>query len=448
MESVLANFGSKGQKNNLIINVEDLILKTLNKFIGLTFLLCLVFSSVLLSNTTSNYFEKSDSLKLLEKYSLFSEYHKNKDFESAIPYGWEVLEMDPAKFRKWIYYKMEDAVWYLHDSTDVSPEMKESIEDTIIYLYDLAIEHFPEEKAYFESHKAFILEGWLDAPAEEIIAEYEKAIQDDVDMSSYYYNRLGKLYIKNASDENDFKTKALDLYTYLSEREPDNPQWPAELEGLVENIDQLVDLTKKNWLNNKENLGKAWKFVQMAIRAGNYPEAIEGLEFLVEKSPETVNYWNQLATAYQKTDQLKNAEGALLNLIEIDPDAKEHYLNLGINYGKMGKLSKARKYYIKASAVGGSWALPIYYEGSLYEKSARACNFDFETKMVYQLAVDTYRKAVRLDPSLTDAKNRIGALSTSVPTQEDYFFRGYKSGQVLPITGDCFAWIGKSVTVP
>ena len=84
MESVLANFGSKGQKNNLIINVEDLILKTLNKFIGLTFLLCLVFSSVLLSNTTSNYFEKSDSLKLLEKYSLFSEYHKNKDFESAL----------------------------------------------------------------------------------------------------------------------------------------------------------------------------------------------------------------------------------------------------------------------------------------------------------------------------------------------------------------------------
>jgi tetratricopeptide (TPR) repeat protein len=343
---------------------------------------------------------------------------------------------------------MEDGLWYLHDSTDVSPELNESIEDTIIYLYDLAIEHFPEQKAYFESHKAFILEGWLEAPYEEIIAEYEKAIEDDKEMSSYYYNRLGLLYIVNASDENDYKTKALDLYTYLQNREPDNPQWPQELVGLVDNIDQLVELRKKNWYNDKDNLGKAWDFVKIAMRAENYPEAIEGLEFLVEKSPETVNYWNQLATAYQKTDQLKNAENALLKLIEIDPEAKEHYLNLGIVYGDMGKLSKARRYYIKASEVGGGWALPIYYEGFLYEKSARACKFDFETKMVYQLAVDTYRKAARMDPSLTQAKDRIGALSTSVPTQEDYFFRGYKSGQVLPIAGDCFTWIGKSVAVP
>jgi tetratricopeptide (TPR) repeat protein len=169
---------------------------------------------------------------------------------------------------------------------------------------------------------------------------------------------------------------------------------------------------------------------------------------LVEKSPETINYWNQLATCYQKTDQLSNAERALLKLIEIDPDAKEHYLNLGIVYGDMGKLSNARRYYIKASEVGGGWALPIYYEGFLYEKSARGCKFDFEAKMVYQLAVDTYRKALKMDSSLTQARDRISALATSVPTQEDYFFRGYKSGQVLPIKGECFDWIGKSVTVP
>jgi tetratricopeptide (TPR) repeat protein len=429
-------------------NIEEKVLKNNNKIFLTIFFVVLFSTSKIYSNNFISKPVDCDSLEVLKLYSLFSEYHKNKDFASALPYGWQVLECDADKFRKWIYYKMEDGLWYLHDSTDISPEVNKSIEDTIIYLYDLAIEHYPEEKAYFESHKAFILEGWLEAPDEEVITEYEKAIKHDKNMSSYYYNRLGKLYIKNISDDNDYKTKALDIYTYLSELEPDNPLWPAELEGLVENIDQLVELTKKNWLNDKEDLGKAWKFVQMALRAENYPEAIEGLEFLVEKSPETVNYWNQLATAFQKTDQLKNAENALLKLIDIDPDAKEHYLNLGIVYGDMGKLSKARRYYINASEVGGGWALPIYYEGFLYEKSARACNFDFETKMVYQLAVDTYRKAVRMDASLTQATDRISALSTSVPTQEDYFFRGYKSGQVLPIAGDCFSWIGKSVTVP
>ena len=40
----------------------------------------ILFSSSIYSNNLPNYLEKSDSLKILEKYSLFSEYHKNKDF--------------------------------------------------------------------------------------------------------------------------------------------------------------------------------------------------------------------------------------------------------------------------------------------------------------------------------------------------------------------------------
>jgi tetratricopeptide (TPR) repeat protein len=429
-------------------NIEDKVLRNNNK-IYVTVLFIILFStSEIYSNNLFSKPVDCDSLEVLKLYSLFSEYHKNKDFGSALPYGWQVLECDADKFRKWIYYKMEDGLWYLHDSTEVSDEMKESIEDTIIYLYDLAIEHFPEEKAYFESHKAFIMEGWLNSPHEEIIAEYEKAIEGDESMSSYYYNRLGLLYKRNMSDENDYKTKALDLYTYLQNREPDNPLWPQELVELVENINQLVELRKTNWLNDKDNLTKAWDFVQIAMKAENYPEAIEGLEFLIEKSPETVNYWNQLATAYQKTNQLKNAENALLKLIEIDPDAKEHYLNLGIVYGDMGKLSNARRYYIKASEVGGGWALPIFYEGYLYEKAAGSCTEEFDKKMVYQIALDTYKKALRMDSSLTQANNRISALSTSVPTQEDYFFRGYKSGDIIPLSDNCPGWIGKSVTVP
>ncbi|MFC2103010.1 tetratricopeptide repeat protein [Bacteroidota bacterium] len=389
-----------------------------------------------------------DSLQLLTKYSLFSEYHKNKDFISALPYGWQVLECDKDKFRKWIYYKMEDALWFVHDSTDVSEEMTAGLIDTMIYVYDIAKEYYPEEKAYFQSHKAFIFETWHDVPAEVIIAEYEKAIEFDQNLSSYYYDRLGELYIRNILDENDYKTKAIDIYGYLADREPDNAVWPQKQEGLVEDINELVRLTKKNWMNDKENLTKAWKFASTAMRAEMYTEAIEGLEFLVEKSPETVNYWNQLATAYQKIDMLSEAENALLKLIEIDPQAKEHYFNIGIVYSDQGRFPQARRNYVKASEIGDGWALPIFYEGYLYEKAASSCSNDFDSKVVYQVALDTYKKARRLDPNLQQAINRINALSTSVPTQEDYFFRGYKSGDVISVSDGCPAWIGKSVTVP
>lgn len=424
-------------------------MRTLIGIFSIIILMCVIFSSNSFSNNLPDYIEKSDSLKLLEKYSLFSEYHKNKDFTSALPYGWEVLDINPLKFKKWIYYKMEDCLWYLHDSTDVAPEVKKSYEDTIIFLYDMALEYYPEEKAYFESHKAFIMEGWLHAPDVEVIAEYELAIEYSKDLSPYYYHRLGQLYVKNQSDENDYKSLALDLYTYLSNREPDNPQWPAELEKLVENIDALVELRKKIWLDDKDNLAKAWNFVSTAMSAGLYYEAIEGLEFLVSKAPETVNYWNQLQTAYQKTEQLNKAEEALLKLIELDPESREHYFNLGIVYGDQKKPSNARKYYLKASDVGGGWALPIFYEAYLYEKAASGCGGDaFNKKVVYQLALNTYKKAKRMDPALQQAQDRINVLSTTVPTQEDYFFRGYKSGATIPISDQCPGWIGKSITIP
>ena len=43
-----------------------------------------------------NFAQNTDSMEVVKNYSLFSEYHKNKDFESALPYGWKVIEAYPA----------------------------------------------------------------------------------------------------------------------------------------------------------------------------------------------------------------------------------------------------------------------------------------------------------------------------------------------------------------
>lgn len=391
---------------------------------------------------------QSDSIKLIELYSLFSEYHKNKDYKSAIPYGWQVISIDQKKFSKWIYYKMEDCLWWLHDSSDYSIDAKTAIADTMPYFYQIAFENYPESKPFFQPHKAFVFETWLEKNSEEVIKEYELAAQIDPDMDGYYYNRLGQLYINNSSDSNDYKEKAIDLYSMLAEKYPDNPMWNEVMESLVENLDQLCDLLKKSWDLNPDDLTKAWKYAACTIKTNRYPEAIVALEFLVSKSPETINYLAQLATAYQKIDDLNKAEETFKKLIQLEPGKKEHHLNLGIVYKDKGQLSQARTQYQKASEVGNGWALPIYYEGNLYEQSARGCEFDFDAKLVFLLAVETYRKARNMDPSLNQAQERINALSSALPTQEDYFFRGYKSGTVIPINGKCSSWVGKSVTVP
>ena len=235
----------------------------------------------------------------------------------------------------------------------------------------------------------------------------------------------------------------------LSDREPDNPQWPDILQSIVENPEDLLAILKKQWEKEPKNAEKAYKYADMAQRLGKYQESIKPLEFLVSQSPEGVNYWTKLANAYQKTEQWNKSEDAYKTLEKIDSQNKNNYLNLGIIYDEKGQPSAARAQYLKASEVGKGWGLPIYYEGLLYEKSARSCGeFNFEAKLVYQLAVDTYRKAATMDPTVTQARERANALSSSVPTQEDYFFHKYKSGDIIPIKGECYNWIEKTIKVP
>lgn len=416
-------------------------------------ILGIIISFMLISSASGNIKQLTppsdcDSLETLKLYSLFSEYHKNKDYQSAMPYGWQVLECDKKKFAKWIYYKMEDCMWYLHDSTDADLAAQFFVDDSIISFYDMAIKYYPDGEAYFQVRKAFVSETWLELPADVCIPEYEKAYQLNPDMDSYYLNRLGQLYIANESDDNDFLSNAIKLYSDLSIKEPDNPLWPEILTTISPDPGVILDALLKTWELNPESLEKAWNYASACIRYQEYERAIPALEFLTNKAPETINYWNQLATCYNKTGDQDAAEKAYQKLIELDPTNKDNYFNLGLIYKEQGKLSKARQYFETANDKAGGWGMAIYSIGLLYEQSARNCTFDFPTKLVYLLAQETYRRAVSIDPSLSQARDRINALSSSIPSQEDIFFQKLKSGDVVPIKGDCFTWIGKSVTIP
>ena len=86
-------------------------MKSLFGFLALFLLISLSFSRDVFAYKSLNVVDGADSMKLLEKYSLFSEYQKNKDYASAVPFGWEVLQLDPARFKKWIYYKMDRKIF-------------------------------------------------------------------------------------------------------------------------------------------------------------------------------------------------------------------------------------------------------------------------------------------------------------------------------------------------
>jgi tetratricopeptide (TPR) repeat protein len=403
------------------------------------------------TNSLNFHLAKTDSVNLLAEFSLFYEYYKNRDFQSAAEHGWKVINANPKNFLQYKpFKKMEDILWFFHDSLAKSDEEKLKIADTTLYLYDKAIFYGEKEPSYFLGRKAYVMEMWKNLPAEDVIAVYENAIATDPKIDNFYKDRLGMLYAKNDNDTNGYKLKALDLYSKLSEDDPTNDVWLQRIDALASNPDELIDVRKKAWELDKENLSKAYSYAETCYKYQNYDKAQVAYEFLVSKAPDVANYWRKLASVYNKLD--KTAEGlkAYKKLIEIEPTNRDNYLNIGQIYYKMGQLSTARTQYQKAAQVSPEpWDLPYYYEAQLYEQAARNCGFDFMDKCVYQLAVDTYRKAVNIGgSSAANARERIQALANSVPQKEDYFFRKLRSGSEVKIEGACYNWIGKSIIIP
>lgn len=388
--------------------------------------------------------------EIMAEFSLFYEYHKNGDFVSALPHGWNVVNENPEQFIRYkIFTRMEEALFYMYDSVATTDEEKSAIADTTLYLYEKAIQYEPDKKSYFLAKKAFVIETWIKPSPEEIIEAYQEALAEDPNLDTFYQDRLGTILANNATEENGYKLKALELYSNLSEKEPDNATWISRIENLAEDMDELVEITYKSWQLDPENMEKVWKFSNTAMRNKSYERAIEGLEFLVDKSPDVINYWNQLATAYQKLDMTDKAVTAYKKLIDLQPENAEHYVNLAVMYKNQGQLSAARSFLQKASSANPSWDYPVYIEGTLYEQAARSCGFDFMDKLVYLLAVDTYRRAAAMGGSYSStARERVSALANSIPSQEDYFFRKLKSGESIKIEGKCYDWIGRSVTIP
>lgn len=411
----------------------------------LTILIAIILSLISLNQS----FAQDDTLKIYRKWSLFAEYHKNSDYLSALPYGWEIIQLDPSRF-KTIFLRMEDCLIKLHDSSATPEAQKVIYADTLIYLYDLAIQTQPENAPYFHKNKGYYLEIWYSDRELESLSEYEKALQADPNLDFYYVDRLGNLYLKLSNENSDFIAKARELYQTASVNDPSNSIAFEKLKTLAVSDSQLISVTYQAWQLDKENLAKAWQYASITFQSGEYEKALEPLEFLAKRTPDSETYWYRLATSYQRLNNYSKAIECYKKAFGLNPNMKEYPLYIGICYKELGQLATARNFFYKAADIEMGWGLPYIHEAALYRTAVERCGtFDFMDKVVLKLAQDTYYRAKSVDASVTVLANEgINSLNGSVPSKEEYFFRKYRSGQTIKIEGSCYNWIGKSITVP
>lgn len=220
---------------------------------------------------------------------------------------------------------------------------------------------------------------------------------------------------------------------------------------------------------------------------GKNPQArINYLEQQLEESPEDAALMQQLFDAYTNRGNVEAASKLANRLMATNPPAEvvrdiakmrlddgrpqeafktyqqaleqgaeltaQDYFNMGLAKNRSGDLRQAREQFRKAIEMRSDYGQAYIAVGDVYAKAVSECGgskMGRRDKAVYWAAVDMYRKAKQVDPSVSStADSKINTYRKYFPSNEDIFFiDGWEKGGRVRIDYGCYSWIGETTTV-
>ncbi len=399
---------------------------------------------------------QSNDVEAAKNWSLFFEYHKNSDFATASPYGWKVIQLSPARF-KTVYNKLAECYYSFYQKADTATRM--AFADTMIMIYDLGIKNIPDRNSALWLSRGYALSNYFQGRDLEAIESYEKAVTEDPKTDFAYFDQLGLLYRKHMEENPPFKMKAIELYRVQKDRDPNNPLISDRLKNLISDPQELIDLANQDLKNDPENVEKIWNAAQAYIEGEQYGGAEAHLRKLVKKAPKNANYWNELAKVLQREARYKQAIDTYEEALKLNPALRDNHLNITVCYRMMKNYAAARSTALRAAQKEKGWGRPYMEIGEVYKAAVEACiretkggdwaKMDIDDKLVYKLAQESFARSKSVESSLVnEANQRIGELSTLVPSREDIFFHKARIvNDRMKIGGDCYGWINEQVAV-
>lgn len=131
-----------------------------------------------------------------------------------------------------------------------------------------------------------------------------------------------------------------------------------------------------------------------------------------------------------------------------DVDRKANYLLLvaKVYYAHRRNFPQARKWALRAAGARDGWGEPYILIGKLYASSGPLCGSGrgWNSQVVTWPAIDMWKKAKRIDPSVAgEANKNIRRYTQYMPTKEDIFQRSLKEGQSFRVP----CWIQETTTI-
>lgn len=382
------------------------------------------------------------SVECQRSVAFYTDYIKVDNFRDAAPIWREALRECPPGVRQSIYVDGIRIFKYLIEQNKDNAQLKNSLIDSMLTMYDLRVEHFPKYAASASMFKVYDMLEYMGNEDQKILESIEKAMEisgDKTDPSLFVIamQKMTSLYAKGSVTDK----QVFDLYSRFStivdhqiaSNNPDASKVKNDLDNLfvasgVANCENIVKLFTPRFDANPDDKDLASTIVSLLSSAGctTEPLFLRTVETLYNSDPTNYLYIRNLYLLYSaKGDQdnaIKMLEEAIASEQSNDTEDANMLITLANYHLQLENLSKAaetaRLAMEKDATVSGRGNLIL----GLVWASVRCTGNEIETRAKYWVAVDYLIRARNADPSLAqEANNYINSYSQYFPAQEEAF---------------------------
>jgi tetratricopeptide (TPR) repeat protein len=414
----------------------------------------------------------------MNKLSLYNEFYKQGNYESALPH-WKAVYNKYPKSTLNLYIHGSNMYEKMIEEAD-TPEEKNQYINELMKVYDKRIKHFGD-KGYVLGRKAAawlkykldtdraldngdmqetLKKGydWLTESVNERGDETELPVLVLLMQTTRSLFKLGELPKETVVKNYDICNSTLKTILEKGDVAEDLAKDVSDVQAYIEDIfgtsgaadcEALITIFAPQYEQNKNDVDFVKNMLRRlgSAKCEETPLFAEATEQLYELDPSAEAAFN-MARRFVKRDDTERAKSYYQQAMEQETDkellAKYYYEYALFIYAKEHALQEARTYARRALDIKSDYCEALMLIGDIYVAASRSFGEDnFEKSTVFWIAVDYYERARSYPDCAVDASRKASDYRRYFPDKEEAFFRSLQAGQTYRVGG----WINETTKV-
>ena len=399
-----------------------------------------------------------DSAECIKYLSYYTEYYKQKNYDSAIPNWRQAYKLCPPTSRYTMLSNGTTLVKRLIQQNSKNPIYRDALIDTLMTIYDQRVEFWPKYATSSLNNKALDVYNFMKKEPVKMYQILTDVISINKDQTTpniflFQMNTAVDLYKDGLLDTETVINVYETATKYLGEATPKNETEKANIDktvGDIENLfissqvascENLLALFGPRYEADPQNLDLAKNIVKMmSVTDGCtdndlFLNAVTTM-YTLEPSYNSAYFLYKLYSSRADVDNAVKYMEEAIAAEESDSEQDASYcFELAAFCYKNGKNAKAIESAQKAVELSDAFDGKAYMlMGTLWGSLVCTGN-DIETRAKYWVAVDYMNKAKNADPTLAeDANNYIKQYSAYSPQTAEAFMYDVTDGQSYTVS--------------